>query len=431
LPIKRIYGNICPRLDSFADQRTLNQEIYSILTLYLRQLSFFYGAKQMSTTAVASESQSVSNDWGAWGGWCKEKVLQTASYLTDPVCKSREFLMRCYVVNDLNPNSYRITNLFRKCMLAAGITVCGLLAIFCTLPAMALRYAVCRLQKAPYIHRTGIPEKVMEGSAFTIFSWNICYTKGGYEISDGGVLSSPERIGALGAKILEQDADVVSLYEVFDINDALYLYEKMKNNYAHFYFSMGPRVIGPSSGIFIATKFAVEDPQFLAFPKEALDGRAKNAEKGIFSFDLKGCARIFATHLGHSEISAEPTPNEVKARQDQMKIMMDLVDKPGRTRGRVVVGDLNLRDEEFHEASWKDQFVRGDAFTEKTWGGDAYCAALMGKKASGPLNLDYNMFLKGTAQTIVTRLVPTGFDGKVFNKEALSDHQGLFSTISI
>jgi exonuclease III len=386
----------------------------------------------MSIDTASIEAENSRYVWGEWERRCKEMALRTASYLTDPVCKSRELLMRCHVIKDLHPDSYRVTNLFRQTLLLSGMAACALLAVVCTLPAMAVRYAVCRLQKEPYLYRKGNSvEKVLQGLTFTLLSWNICYTQGGYEISDGGVLSSPERIQTLCDKILEQDADVVCLYEVFDINTALYLHEKMKNDYAHFYFSMGPRVIGPSSGMFVATKFAVEDPQFLPFPKEALDGRAKNCEKGIFSFDIKNYARIFTTHLQHSEICAEPTPGEVKARHEEMEIMMQLVDKPGRTRGRVVVGDLNLKDEEFDAASWKDRFVKGDTFTEKTWGGDGYCAALMGKKASIPLNLDHNMVVKGTAQGIYTFLIPTGFDGNVLSRDALSDHQGLFSIIAL
>jgi hypothetical protein len=70
-------------------------------------------------------------------------------------------------------------------------------------------------------------------------------------------------------------------------------------------------------------------------------------------------------------------------------------------------------------------------FIEKTWGGDGYCASLMGKKASNPLNLDHTMVVKGTAEGIYTYLVPTGFDGNVFNQDALSDHHGLFSTITL
>jgi hypothetical protein len=387
----------------------------------------------MSTDAASIESQGqgLSLNWGEWEGWCKETALRAASYLTDPICKSRELLMRCYVIKDLHPDSYRVTNLVRQILLLCGMAACALLAVSCTLPAMALRYAVCSLQKEPYVYRKGnVEEKDLKSSTFTLLSWNICYTQGGYEITDGGVLSSPERILALSDKIVEQDADVVCLYEVFDINTALYLYEKMKNTYAHFYFSMGPRVVGPSSGIFVATKFAVEDPQFLAFPKEALDGRAKNCEKGIFSFDIKNCARIFATHLQHSEICAEPTSSEVKARQSEMEIMMELIDKPGRTKGRVVVGDLNMEEDEF-DVAWKDRFLKTDNFTEKTWGGDGYCAALMGKKASIPLNLDHNMVVKGTAQGIYTFLIPTGFDGNVLSRDALSDHQGLFSIIAL
>jgi len=386
----------------------------------------------MSTDVVVGEARANSYNWGEWESWCKETALRTASYLTDPVCKSRELWMRCQVVKDLHPDAYRVTNLFRQTVFLSGVAACGLAAVVCTLPAMALRYAVCRLQQQPYICRKGTAaEKEVQNATFSLLSWNICYTQAGFEITDGGVISSPERIQALSDKILEQDADVVCLYEVFDINTALYLYEQLKGRYAHFYFSMGPRVVGPPSGIFGATKFAVENPHFQAFPKEALDGRAKNCEKGIFSFDIKNCARVFATHLQHSEICAKPTPEEEKARRDEMEIMMELVDKPGRTRGRVIVGDLNMDDKEFDAATWRNRVVKGDTYTEKTWGGDGYCAGLVGKEASGPLNLDHNMIVEGTARSITTRLVSTGFKGDVLNKGALSDHQGLFSEIHV
>jgi hypothetical protein len=173
----------------------------------------------MSTDAISIESQSqwLSLDWSEWEGWCKETALRTASYLTDPLCKSRELLMRCYVIHDIHPDAYRVTNLVRQILLLQGMAVCALLAVSWTLPAMALRYAVCCLQKELYVYRKGnIEEKDLQGSTFTLLSWNICYTQAGYELTDGGVLSSPERIQTLSDKIVERDADVICLYEVFE-----------------------------------------------------------------------------------------------------------------------------------------------------------------------------------------------------------------------
>jgi len=301
-----------------------------------------------------------------------------------------------------------------------------------SLPAMGVRYAVSRFQKVPYVYRKGdASEKKIQDRKFTVLSWNICQAQGGYETSDGGVISSPKRIQKIIDTILGSKAEVVCLYEVFDVYTARDLREKMKNEYSHFYFSMGTRVVGPPSGIFAATKFPVENPTFTPFPQEALDGRAKNCGKGIFSFDIDKSARIFATHLQHSEIPAKPTPGEVQARQAEMEIIMKLVDESG-PEGRVVIGDLNLDDDEFKKADWSNHFVKGDTYTdEKTWGGDEYCAKLMQKEVSGALNLDHNMIVKGTAQSIETELLPTGYDPKVISEEATSDHRPLFSTIKL
>jgi endonuclease/exonuclease/phosphatase family metal-dependent hydrolase len=351
--------------------------------------------------------------------------------MTDPVCQARASWIRSYIVKDLHPHAYRVTNLFRQTLLLSKAAVCALGSPL-SLLAMGARYAVSRFQKVPYVYRKGdAREKTIQDRKFTLLSMNICYIPGGFEISDGGVISSPKRIQKISEKILEKNADVVCLYEVFDIHTALDLIEKMKKEYAHFYFSMGTRVVGPPSGIFAATKFAVDNPTFTPFPQEALDGRAKKSGKGIFSFDIDKSARVFATHMGHSEVPAKPTPGEVKARQAQMDIMMQLVKKIG-PEGRVVVGDLNLDDDEFKRADWSKSFVKGDTYTtEKTWDGDEYCAKLMQKEVSGPLNLDHSMIVKGTAESIVTELVPTGYDAKVISKKALSDHKGLMSIITL
>jgi len=386
------------------------------------------------SSRVAAES--TSSIWGEWEWLSKVTVLRMASYMTDPVCKIREYWMKSFVVNDLHPDAYRATNFCRRALLLSKAAICAFgapLPVFgLSLLAMGVRYAVSRFQKVPYVYRKGeAGEKTIQDGKFTLLSMNVCQVQAGYETSDGGVISSPKRIQKIIDTILGSKAEVICLYEVFDVNTALDLREKMKKEYAHFYFSMGTRVVGPPSGIFAATKFPVENPTFTPFPQEALDGRAKKCGKGIFSFDIDKSARIFATHLQHSEIPAKPTPGEVKARQAEMEIMMRLVDESG-PEGRVIVGDLNLDDDEFKKADWSKRIEKGDTYTdEKTWGGDEYCAKLMQKEVSGALNLDHNMIVKGTAQSIETKLLPTGYDPKVISKEATSDHRPLLSTIKI
>lgn len=120
----------------------------------------------------------------------------------------------------------------------------------------------------------------------------------------------------------------------------------------------------------------------------------------------------------------------MEARRHQMQILIDKVNAV-RDRCIVVTGDLNLDDNEYQASPWHRQFQKGDDFADKTWPGDEFCARLVGKRVSGPLNLDHTMFLNGTAHAIHTSLVPTGYDPTLFTESALSDHSGLLSKISL
>lgn len=362
-----------------------------------------------------------------------------ASYLTDPVCKSHEYFRRIYVVDSLNPNAFVISNLARKTILIIGVVAWGALGVVTAFPAIGLRYVGSYVQKNPYIHEEGVSEaKILpKNKVFTLLSWNVCGPGAGYTISDGGVLPWPDRLDSVVKKIIEKDADVNCLYEVFDLKAASHISEKLKaHGYKHCYFHIGPRAIGVSSGILVASKYEIENPEFTLFPQDTLVGRTKFAAKGVFGFDLsssgKSFARIYATHLQHSEVPEFPTAEEVKGRQKQMDVIIDKINAV-RDRSIVVTGDLNLDDKEYDESDWKKKFKKGDDFkdSEKTWGGDDFCARMVGKPVSGPLSLDHTMVVKGTAKSINTKLVEVGFDSTVFKKEALSDHAGIFSRIGV
>lgn len=223
---------------------------------------------------------------------------------------------------------------------------------------------------------------------------------------------------------------------MFDVQTASCICEKLKEKgYTHFYYNMGARHIGLSSGILIASKYNIKNHEFTLFPQDTLVGHTKFAAKGVFEFDLgsqeRNFARVYATHFQHSNEPQFPTAEEMKARRDQMQIILD---KMSRVRDRciVVAGDLNLEDAEYSSSSWNRSFQRGDGITaEKTWGGDEFCSNLAGRRSSGPLNLDYTLVVSGTARSINTTLVGTGYDHTVFKADALSDHAGQLSQIAL
>lgn len=359
-----------------------------------------------------------------------------ASLLTEPVCKAHEFARRTQIIDIIHPTDAKIINFARKCILALGAVFLAALALFASLPGIAIRAAAAHIEKNPFIYRRGNgPETSLSNNQFTLHSQNICCVPGGYAITNGGVMPWRFRINAIVDQIKETNADVVSLYEIFDSEAGKVLYSKLKDQYAHFYINIGAQGIGVSSGFFVASKFKIDNPEFTPFPKEILYGRAKNSNKGVFAFDLqsqnRNFARLFVTHLQHSEASQFPIPSEAAAREKQMKLIAEKVTQV-QNKIAILTGDLNMGESELSALPYRSQFTKGQfPESEHSWGGDAFCASLVGDRSSEPLTLDHTLLLNNADAQLTTTYTPTGYNGKTFNKDALSDHKGLYSTITL
>ncbi len=399
--------------------------------------------------------------------WYADQCFDLASLMTDPVCKVDELYARLFVPfqDDFGYEEAR------KALLVLGIIGFGAISAVTGPVGLALRALGCYLQTHPFqLIETGAPAKKLEGNRFTLLSWNICGVGGGYPITDGGVPSWPSRIDAITREIIGANADVVCLYETFDRGSVIKFSDALKKaGYTHIYRNIGPRVLGVNSGILVASKFETENPEFEAFPIETLVGRTKNATKGVFSFSLKNIgspfARIFTTHMQHSDEPEYPTPEEIAARAAQMRIIADKMNLEKKDDiCSALTGDWNLDDKEYNGSSWKDLFDKGNLNFKGmcTWGGDEFCAKLSNcrsvassimalftniiwgtpiektlgqKKPSGPLNLDHTVKLKGTiGQIVETHLIDTHFDHTKYRshtedgQQITSDHRGIFST---
>ncbi|MDE3047207.1 MAG: hypothetical protein KGI83_02535 [Verrucomicrobiota bacterium] len=353
--------------------------------------------------------------------------------MTDPVCYARETWVKAQLVEE---GDSKISCLARKIFFYLSAVFFALVALLTTLPGVALRGAASYLQETPYCTEVvGSGKQLPSDGAFTLLSWNICCIGAGYSITDGDVVPWQEdRLNKIADKIIEKNADVNCLYEVFDWKAACQLKEKLKGaGYTHFYYNIGARGIGASSGIMVASKYAMDQPAFTPFPQETLVGRTQYCSKGVLSFDLqsrgRSFARLFATHLQHSELPESPTPDEVQGRVRQMQLIVDQVDQV-RDRCVILTGDLNLDDAEYAASAWHALFERGNQI-EKTWRGDRFCANLVGKPESKALNLDYTLARLGTAQTIHHSIVETGYDPAVYRPEALSDHLGILTEVQL
>jgi len=324
----------------------------------------------------------------------------------------------------------------QKALLLFGIVFYGLVALITAGPGAGMRSLGAALQPNPWIHLQSKAPPKTPTDHFTHLCWNICCIGGGYPISDGGVTPWASRIEALAAKILETDADVNNLYELFDLAAAGHLYRRLSGVYKYFYFGIGARGTGISSGLMVVSKFPIQNPIFTPFPKETLVGRTKKAEKGVFEYDIVASGRppiahIFTTHLQHSEEPAFPTEEEVAGRRAQMALIVAKVEAI-KDRCVIVSGDLNLDPSEHGASSWKGRFAT--PYTEQsTWGGDAFCARLVGgKRLSRPLTLDYTLVSNnGFELSASTSLVRTGFDAERLTKGALSDHEGVLTRFEL
>ncbi len=372
-------------------------------------------------------------------GRCKAVGYRVASWLTEPAVKTRELYYRVKIVDDLNPLMKKTSKYAEKFFLLLKMCGCALLALITTLPGIAIRSAISSIEKEPYIYfrsdHQNAGNKVLSNSEFTHLNWNICATSGGYAITDGGLVPWQFRMDRIAEKILMTDADIASLFEVFDFEAAIELYRKLKSKYTHFYFNIGAHGLGPNSGIFVASKFEIKDPKFTPYSKDTLTTRTKYANKGIFEFDLLSNHQKFAhfidTHLQHSEIPSMPTEEEKKGRKAQMEVIKNKVNE--KSELVVVSGDLNMDDPEFESLNTDSQLYEGARFynDKATWDGDHYCKTLMKEPFSASQNLDHTAIKSGFGKSIENSLIETEFNASLISLNALSDHRGLLSKIKV
>ncbi len=335
----------------------------------------------------------------------------------------------------------------RVVSLALGIAIYALLTPLTAPIGIALRGSVAAFESRPYIYleRDRIGKVLPEDKKITVVSHNQCYMPAGYSITDGQVTppSDKERMNDNIRVIKELNPDIICLYEVPDICDASYLTSQLAE-YPFIIPVAGVRAIGPSSMMYVASKYEIVEHsiEFTPFIKGVeVTGRAQFSEKGILSFDIKNqgdqnsFASVISTHLQHSEIPAHPEESEKISRAAQMdRIIRQIQGKIQQDKNVIFTGDLNQSEDELNtflqkrQINWlrRDEQIHG----QQTWDGDQWCATLMNKQPSGPQVLDYT-FIAGRAAAITTQILGTGYCGSEFRPKARSDHDLLFSTITI
>lgn len=412
----------------------------------IADIEFSPGLSNFDAGAIAlpaSSNDSIS--FSQWENSFKIMALKTASLFTEPICKVREYAYTFYILDQTC--STLVQKIVKIAALTLGIALFAFAAPWTAPIGIAIRGLVGYFESKPFVYLAkDSPGKTLaQDRQITLVSHNECYTSAGFSITDGHATppSDRDRINANIRKIKELDPDIICLQEVSDVYDACYLSSQL-SEYPFVIPVAGVRAVGPSSMLYIASKYEIVENsiEFVPFIKGTeLTGRARFSEKGFLSFDVKSrgadapFATIVATHLQHSEIPAEPEKSDEIARAAQMnKIIKHIQKKKASGLSVVFTGDLNQEEKELNaflasnQIDWlrKDPSIQG----QFTWGGDTWCAELMKKTPSGPLVLDYT-FVTGDKGMISTQIFDTGYSGLEFRKEALSDHNLLFSTITV
>jgi hypothetical protein len=147
------------------------------------------------------------------------------------------------------------------------------------------------------------------------------------------------------------------------------LYQGLKKTYRHFFLNIGSKGFSHNSGLFIASKYPVSDPQFVPY---RFKGRQKAINKGYFAFDLMSedhrIARVVTTHLQPGDSNKDKT-----IRHHELQ-MVSVALKNGEIVSdlRILCGDLNI-DRGSDEAglglirdSYLDPWIQEDGSFEET-----------------------------------------------------------------
>jgi len=291
-----------------------------------------------------------------------------------------------------------------------------------------------KFEKTPYEYLKGkAVEKRVEGEV-KILSWNTSLLPGRLAQYIGGQSPWYQRVELIAEILQAQKADVICLQEVHAEPAALALYEALKDQYAHFYCNMGPKImasqmsdIGLNSGLFIASKLPLTEVHFEVFkhPKGQ-----KEVNKGFFFAKIKGSELAFVT--SHLDPFNEPPSQEV--RYEEMQKMLAFLNTKSECL-KILTGDLNIPwgSGEPAETLLKTYFF--DPYNKNRLEISQYSRTFSDRFVSHEGNgsseiLDYFLILQTPGfekYAVITERVE-GFD-EVLSKSAASDHHALLSQV--
>lgn len=214
----------------------------------------------------------------------------------------------------------------------------------------AMKQTISTIPRLNYSHKMGdapVKELRNESPSFSLLNFNACFLPGNLPLLFGGMTPWSLRIDKVANRILQLDADVICLQEVFEEESADILYEKLKGKYAYFYMNIGPRNFGfnhesagMGSGLFIASKLKIESPQFHLFKNTSY-----HMNRGCFDFTVVSSGTPFA-HIYTTHLEAFSHPPAPELRKEQLEQILDQMNQDSKktedSPAIILCGDLNI-----------------------------------------------------------------------------------------
>ena len=213
-----------------------------------------------------------------------------------------------------------------------------------------LKTSIASFPREDYTYKAGeARSKTLskQSPCFSLLNFNICFLPGSLPLLFGGMTPWDIRVDKIAARILQIDADIICLEEVFVEEAAEKLYTLLKNKYAHFYINIGPRNFGFSqesaglgSGLFVASKLKIDNPKFILFKNTNY-----HVNRGSFDFSItqdgKEFAHVYTTHL--EAFSVPPGPEFRKQQLEEILANMEVSSAThGDNSAIILCGDLNI-----------------------------------------------------------------------------------------
>ena len=149
-----------------------------------------------------------------------------------------------------------------------------------------------------------------------------------------------ERMEKIVEKIMRNNPDIVCLQEAFDRKSTDELASRFKSKGYNVMYNVGKGFPTLNSGLFIATKYEIQDPEFREFSRGI--GSDACASKGVAKVQIKhptmGEINVYNTHMQ----SDAHKPEAAEVNMQQMDEIKTFLKKPDENIPSILVGDFNM-----------------------------------------------------------------------------------------